>query len=161
MTKYKPSKSPIKTREAVPLTRKTKSGTEILCPFCTPPHAIIPGKPTTCGTQIQVKAVQYMITQATAKRRGITCMKCHKDTGGDMVQCMNGFIHTYDCAPGTVVLSSEPKYDKWAEKVYKLPAKVRKVIEKKIGEVKQIKEIDAHGNETGKILGYFFYKNDV
>jgi hypothetical protein len=30
-----------------------------------------------------------------------------------------------------------------------------------MGEVKEIGEIEAHGNPTGKILGYFFYKNDV
>jgi hypothetical protein len=60
-----------------------------------------------------------------------------------------------------VVMSSEPRYNKWAAQVYKLPASVRKVIEKRMGEVKQISEIDADGKETGKILGYFFYKNDV
>lgn len=157
--KHKPAPNPVRTREAVPLTRKGSK--EIYCPFCQPSHVILPGKPTTCGTEIQVKAVQYMITQHTAKQKGITCMKCHKDTGGNMVACMNGFIHVHDCAPGTVVLSSEPKYDKWAEKVYKLPAKVRKMIEKKMGEVKRIDEIDAQGKETGKILGYFFYKSDV
>ena len=159
--KYSPPKNPIKTREARPITRKTKNGAELLCPFCHPEHVILPGKPTTCGTTIQVVAVQKMITQHTAKQHNITCMKCHQSTGGDMVACMNGFIHTFDCAPGTVVLSAEPKYSKWAEKVFHLPEKVRKVIEKKMGEVKEIAEIDAKGKETGKILGYFFYKNDV
>jgi len=161
MTKYKPPSNPVKTREAMPLTRKTKKGTEIICPFCKPGHPLLPNKPSPCGTEIQVKAVQYMITQRTAKQKNIVCMKCHKDVGGNMVACMNGFIHTFDCAPGTVVLSQEPKYNKLAEKVYKLPAKVRKVIEKRMGEVKQIGEIDSQGKETGNILGYFFYKNDV
>jgi len=159
--KYKAPRNPIKTREATPGTRKTKNGVEIMCPFCLVPHPITPNKPSTCGTQIHVKAVQYLISQHTAKQKGIICMKCHQAAGGDMVSCMNGFIHTYDCAPGTIVLSSEPKYDKWAAKVYKLPKKVRSIIEKRMGEVKEIKEIDVAGVETGKILGYFFYKNDV
>lgn len=159
--KYKAPRNPIKTREALPKIRKTKHGAEILCPFCPVPHIILPGKPTTCGTEIVVKAVQKMITQHTAKHNGITCMKCHKSDGGDMVACMNGFIHAFDCSPGTVVLSSEPKYDKWAKQVFNLPSKIRKVIEKKMGEVKEIKEIDVDGKETGKILGYFFYKNSV
>jgi hypothetical protein len=157
--KHKPAPNPLRTREAVPLTRKGSK--DIYCPFCVPSHPIHANRPTTCGTEIQVKAVQYMITQHTAKQKGITCMKCHKDTGGNMVACMNGFIHAHDCTPGTVVLSSEPKYDKWAAKVYKLPDKIRKAIEKRMGEVKRIDEVDKDGNETGKILGYFFYKNDV
>ena len=161
MTKYKAPKNPVKTREAMPLTRKTKKGTEILCPFCTPPHPIIPTQPTPCGTEIQIKAVQYMITRHTAKQRGITCMKCHKDVAGDLVACQNGFIHTFDCAPGTVILSQEPKYNKMAARVFKMPPKVRKAIEKKMGEVKEIAEVDVNGKPTGKILGYFFYKNDV
>jgi len=161
MTKYKPPQNPVKTREAMPLTRKTKKGMDIMCPFCSVSHPIIPNKPSPCGTEIQIKAVQYMITQRTAKQKDIVCMKCHKGTGGNMVACMNGFIHTFDCAPGTVVLSQEPKYNKMAEKVFKLPKSIRKVIEKRMGEVKQIGEIDAHGKETGNILGYFFYKNDV
>jgi len=78
-----------------------------------------------------------------------------------MVACQNGFIHTFDCAPGTVVLSQEPKYNKMAARVFKLPTKIRNVIEKRMGEVKEIAEIDASGNQTGNILGYFFYKNDV
>jgi hypothetical protein len=159
MTKHKPAQNPIKTREAVPLTRKGSK--DIYCPFCTPSHIILPNKPTTCGTEIHVKAIQYMITQRTAKQKGITCMKCHKDTGGNMVACMQGFIHAHDCAPGTIVLSSEPEYSKMAEHVYRMPDRLRKMVEKKMGEVKQIKEIDAEGNETGKINGYFFYKNDV
>jgi len=162
MAKYNAPKPPIRTREAYPLSRKNKDKhIELMCPFCLPPHVILPGKPSTCGTEIQVKAVQKMITQRTARQNGIKCMKCHSDTGGNMAQCMNGFVHTYDCAPGVVVMSSEPKYNKLAAQVYKLPASVRKVIEKRMGEVKQIGEIDADGKDTGKILGYFFYKNDV
>jgi len=161
MTKYKPPKNPIKTREAMPLTHRTKKGVDVMCPFCHPSHPLYPNKPSACGTEIHIKAVQKMITQSTAKKNGILCMKCHKSTGGDMVACMNGFMHAYDCAPGTVVLSQEPEYSKLAEKVFKLPAKVRKVIEKRMGEVKEIREIDAYGVDTGKTLGYFFYKNDV
>jgi len=161
MTKYKPPKNPVKTREAMPLTRKTKKGMDIMCPFCSVSHPIYPNKPTPCGTEIQIKAVQYIITQGTAKKNNVICMKCHKGTGGEMVACQNGFIHTFDCAPGTVVLSQEPKYNKMAARVFKLPTKIRKVIEKRMGEVKEIAEIDASGNQTGNILGYFFYKNDV
>jgi len=161
MAKTKAPKNPIQTREAYPKTRKTKTGVELLCPFCIPTHPILPGKITTCGTEIVVKAVQHLITARVARQEGIVCMKCHKNDSGVLASCMNGFVHTHDCAPGTIVLSSEPKYSKLAEKVYRLPVQVRNVVEKRMGEVKEIKEIDAEGKETGKILGYFFYKNDV
>jgi hypothetical protein len=42
-----------------------------------------------------------------------------------------------------------------------MPPKIRKAIEMKMGEVKEIAEVDVNGKPTGKILGYFFYKNDV
>jgi hypothetical protein len=161
MAKYNPPKNPVKTREAYPKYRKTKTGVELICPFCTPPHPLAPGKPSACGTEVQVKAVQHMITQRTAKQNGVTCLKCHKSMGGDMVACQNGFVHTFDCSPGTVVMSVQPEYSKYAEFVYKLPESFRKLIERTTGEAKEIKEIDSSGQETGNILGYFFYKNDV
>ena len=162
MAKVKPYRNPIKIREAYPLSRKNKDKhIELLCPFCNPPHVILPGKPSACGTEIQVKAVQRMITQRTARAEGIKCLKCHKDVGGNMVRCQNGFIHVEECAPGVVVLASEPKYSRLAEKVFRLPDTLRKVIEKKMGVVKEIKEIDENGEETGKTLGYFFYKDSV
>lgn len=162
MAKQKPYRSPVKMREKYPLTRKDKQGhIEMLCPFCVTPHVISPRMPSPCGTTIQVKAVQKLITARTAKNEGVKCMKCHDDKGGDMAMCRNGFVHIHDCAPGVVVLPAEPKYSKWAERVFKLPEALRKRIEKRFGEVKEISEIDQDGKETGKILGYFFYKDSV
>lgn len=159
--KNKPPSSPIRTREATPIARRKKGGVELICPFCHPLHVILPGKPSPCGSEIKVTAVQKMITQRTAKQNNIVCMKCGLSTGGFMVQCMNGFLHTHDCAPGITILSEPPKYDKKAEYVYKLPDALRKMVEKRTGEAKMIEEVDPSGKNTGKVLGYIFYKNDV
>jgi len=156
--KYKPQKPLVKTREATPMSRRTKKGVDLLCPFCHPTHTLAPNKPSACGTVIRVVATQYLISARTAKNKGVICLKCHKDSGGDMAQCQNGYIHVHDCAPGTVIMTQQPDYSKLAELVFKLPVKLREQFEKKLGSVKEIAEIDADGKETGKILGYFFYK---
>jgi len=102
-----------------------------------------------------------MITPRIARQNNVVCMKCGKNTGGTLVQCMNGFMHSFDCAPGITILSEPPKYDKKAEYVFKLPAKIRKMVEKRTGEAKMIEEVDPNGKNTGKVLGYIFHKSDV
>lgn len=172
MAKRSAPKNPIKIRESYPLTRKDKKGhIEMLCPFCKPAHVIIPAQPTPCGTTIEVKAVQKLITQRTARNEGVKCLKCHSDKGGLMASTRNGFVHIHDCAPGTVVLSQPPEFSKLAKTVFHLPDALRKSIEKRMGEVKEIVEMDKHGktvkvtdekgNENDKVLGYFFYKDSV
>jgi len=159
MTKHKPTRSPITTREAMPIaTRKKGGGVELICPFCQPRHALIPGKASACGTEIKVTAMQRMITPRIARQNNVVCIKCGKAAGGPLVQCMNGFMHSHDCAPGIVILSEPPKYDKAAEYVFKLPDKIRKMIEKRTGEAKMIEEVDPSGKNTGNVLGYIFHK---
>jgi len=156
--KYKPPKVPYRTREATPRSRRTGKKVELLCPFCAPTHAIEPNKPSPCGTIVRVVATQYVISQRYAKNNDIVCLKCGETKGGELVQCQNGYIHTHDCKPGMVVMTSAPKFSKFAEYVFKLPEKIRSKIEKRMGMVKEIESVDKSGKKTGEILGYFFYK---
>lgn len=148
------------TRELPPKLIQTKEGVQVYCPFCTPPHPIVPGQESTCGTTMKVTAVQTVIPARTVRDRDLKCIKCHK-SGGEMVKYMNGFIHLEDCMPGTRLLSQPPKFSKLAEYVFKLPEKVRARVEKSLGKVQRVDEIDADGKETGKTLGYFFLKAKV
>lgn len=149
--------SDVKVRELPPKVRETPAGVEVLCPFCDPPHPILPNVDSACGTTLKVTAVQTVLTAHGSRQQGIKCIKCHQ-TGGEMVRFNNSFVHLVDCMPGVKLLTTPPKFDKWAGRVLHLPKWLRKPIEKSTGAAQAVKEIDQDGKETGKTLGYFFLK---
>lgn len=55
-------------------------------------------------------------------------------------------------------MTEVPEFSRWAERVFHLPLPMRNVVERYTGAAKQVKEVDPHGQDTGKVLGYFFYK---
>ena len=72
---------------------------------------------------------------------------------------MNGYVHVNkDCAPEVRLLTEEPKFSRFAKFVYHLPRSFRFSLEKRLGIVQIVKEIDPEGEETGDIRGYFFSK---
>lgn len=75
-----------------------------------------------------------------------------------MVVYGNGYIHLVDCMPEIKMLSAKPKYSNFAKLVHGLPAWMKKCIEKNTGIAKKVRDVDQDGQETGKVLGYFFYK---
>jgi hypothetical protein len=156
--KHKNYSPGLRTRELPPLPQRTKNGVALLCPFCQPTHPLIPGKANNCGTEIRVTAVQTIISARTARQEGLACVKCRKTGQGEMVRYMNGYIHAQECAPEIKLLREIPKYSKTAEWVYRLPEKVRAVVEKRTGMVQMVHELTPEGEETGAIQGYFFNK---
>lgn len=73
-----------------------------------------------------------------------------------MVMYMRGFVHLPDCKPETRLLPSLPDFNRTAGLVFRLPERLRAVVEKYTGKVQYVKEITAEGKQTEKILGYFF-----
>lgn len=156
--KYKPHhRTDVKTREAYPKVVKTNKGIEIRCPFCNPSHVILPGVESRCGTTLRVTAVQLVLQPHTTRHKKLVCLKCG-ETGGEMVQCGDGFVHITDCQPGTKVLSEIPPLSRWAKLVYRMPAFLRSFVEKRTGAAKEIRQVDPSGKETGQIVGYIFAK---
>lgn len=158
--KNKPRRDDYKVRELPPGIHPTKAGVEVLCPFCTPPHPILPGTQYPCGTSLKVTAVQTILTTHGSKQQGIKCIKCKQIGGGDMVRMNSGFVHLIDCAPGVKMLSTLPKFNRMARLVFAIPKSIRKHIEEITGVAEQVKEVDAEGTETGKVIGYFFWKGN-
>lgn len=148
-----------RTREASPSMQKTPEGMQIICPFCRPTHALVPGQPASCGTILKLIAVQDILPTRLVRMSDIKCLKCHLG-GGEMVQYMNGFVHLNECMPGTKLLHQIPNFSLAARVVYGLPAPIRKWIEWTFapGPAQQVREIDQAGEETGRVLGYFFMK---
>lgn len=153
-------RSIFRTREAQPAMNVTKEGAQILCPFCTPTHPLIPGQPSNCGTILKLTAVQDVLPTRIVRLQKIKCLKCHEG-GGEMVQYMGGFVHLNDCTPGTRLLPAPPEYNPFAGMVFNMPIRVRRIIEKTTGLAQQVKEIDQDGVETGKIMGYFFMRQGI
>lgn len=145
-------------REQSPQLHQTKQGTQLLCPFCVPTHPLLPDKPSTCGTVLRVTAAQMIYTKNTVMRKKMICSKC-KQGGGEMVQYMNVFAHIPDCKPDTFLLPQLPTFTPFARVVFKMKeGKVKTWLEERHGLAQQVQDIDAEGNKTGKILGYFFLK---
>jgi hypothetical protein len=152
---YSPS---LRTRELPPIPQRSKNGVALLCPFCQPTHPLIPGKANNCGTEIRVTAVQTVISARTVRQEGLTCVKCRKKGEGEMVRYMNGYIHVKECAPDVKLLREIPKYSKTAKFVYRLPEKLRDLVERRTGIVQMVHELTPEGEETGMVQGYFFHK---
>ena len=146
-------------RTAIPRIVKDKGGNAVLlCPFCNPPHPLVPGTPSLCGTILSLTATQPVYRAKYDKT--MVCVKCGKGSG-QMVLFQNGFIHTNDCAPGVMALSDPPKYSALAKYVYNLRAgKFKKFVEGITGKAMIVEEITPDGKKTGVILGHFFPKKD-
>lgn len=157
-TGYKPE---TKIREAAPKVMEIAGEMKIMCPFCEIPHPIAIGKQAPCGTQVKVTAVQITIPARTVHKYGMKCIKCGK-SDGEMTPFNNGYVHLADCMPGTKLMADPPaQYSRWAKMIYTLPEWIRKLVEARTGAVKRVDEIDPQGQETGKTLGYIFYKESV
>lgn len=149
----------MQVRELPPKVNMVEHGVQILCPFCDPPHPIMVGQDSACGTTMKVTAVQTIYPARTTKKHNLVCIKCGKGNG-EMVKFNKTFVHAFDCTPGTKLITVPPEFSKLAKFIFQLPAWLRKQVEKITGFAKEVKEVDAQGTDTGKILGYFFYSPD-
>jgi len=147
----------VTVRELLPRIIEKKDEVQILCPFCEPPHPIAVGKPSACGTQLKVTAVQSVFPARTVHKYDLKCIKCHQG-GGQMIQFNQGYVHLHECSPGTKLLTEAPQFSRLARTVFHLPTPIRNLFEKQLGKAKEIKEVDPKGVDTGVVLGYFFYR---
>ena len=145
-------------RIEAPLTGTIKGKPALMCPFCHPSHVIVPGKRSACGTDLQVRAVQPVYNAKFIKE--MRCAKCGRG-GGEMAHFANAFAHVADCTPGVAVLAEKPHFSDFARLVYGLPEYPKRLIEKRTGAAVPVDEVLEDGTRTGKILGYFFYRNTV
>lgn len=156
--KHKPNYKPdVTVRRLPPRTVEKKDEVQILCPFCIPPHPIAVGRESPCGTLLEVMAVQTIIPSRTVNKHKLICLKCRK-SGGQMVKYHQGYVHLHECTPNTKLITEPPKFSKLAGLVFKLPPFLRGPLEGRLGLARQVKEVDPQGNDTGQVLGYFFYK---
>jgi len=150
-------KPEVMVREMPPKTRQTGDNLEILCPFCKIPHTIGVNSDSACGTSLHVSAVQTVYPARTVHKHKMVCIKCGEG-GGEMVRYNNSTVHLVDCRPDVQLVAEQPKYSPGARFVFSLHPKLKAIIQKFTGIAKDVREVDAKGAETGKILGYFFFK---
>jgi len=115
----------------------------------------MPDKPAACGTLLVLTAEQTVYKAKYDKR--FICAKCHQG-GGEMVIYQGGFIHTHDCAPGVMTMTEPPQFSRLAGVVYKLPERIKKIIQRYTGNAMPVEEILPNGTRTGVTLGYFFHQ---
>lgn len=155
MAKKKSFRPAAVTRERAPLFRAVDGHVQILCPWCEPPHPIYPDRPAPCGAVLKVSASQTVYPARTMRKAEVVCIRCGKP-GGEMVAYGKGFVHTVDCNPARRLLAYSPVYSEWARRVYNMPVRLRGLIQKFTGVIIEVNEVDKDGQETGRILGYYF-----
>lgn len=136
--------------------QKGPKGVALFCPFCDPTHSILPGANGPCGVFVEVLAVQDTLTSHGSKSAGIHCLKCHETGKGDMRRFGSGWVHIEDCAPNVRLLPQVPDSSRTARMIYGLPEKLRNQVEKMTGKVQIVMELGSDGQETGKVMSYFF-----
>lgn len=147
-------KPEVTTRELPPKVRKLNKGMQLMCPYCVPPHPLVPGQESICGTVIQVRAVQTLIPLRTVRDKGLVCAKCGEGNKGPMVRFGQGYIHAEDCKPGAVYFPEQPKYTKLAKYVYFLkPGWWKNLLIARYGLPVEVKE-----NATNTVEGYAFQR---
>ena len=147
----------MQVRELPPKINMLKDGVQILCPFCPVPHPILVGQDSACGTTMKVTAVQTIYPARTTKKHNLICIKCKKG-GGEMVKFNQSYVHAVECAPDTKLITVPPKFSLAAQIVYQAPPWMKNRIAKIVGYPKEVREVTAEGKDTGKTLGYFFFK---
>lgn len=75
-----------------------------------------------------------------------------------MVRYNENYVHLPDCLPSVKLLADMPPTSRLAGIVWGAPKWLSAIVEKRLGRVQEVKEIDSQGQETGKVLGYFFLK---
>lgn len=148
------------TRESPPKVVSTKKGAVVNCPFCNPTHPILPGVVSPCGTVLRVTAIQVYFSAHYTRHHDLICLKCGQGDG-QMIRYRNGYVHMEECAPEKKFITEAPKLSTLAKIVFKMPVSLRKIAEKRFGVAKELQEIDEVGKETGKVLGYVFWKEQV
>jgi len=147
-------KPPFTERIGVPSVTKDKNGSAILwCPFCKPSHPLRADNKSTCGTVMQIRAVQVVYKAKYDNK--LVCVKCGHG-GGEMVRFQTSFIHTHDCSPGVATFTEPPNYSMLAKLLYKLPVRARTLLERTTGKIVPVEEVTEIGEKTGKIFGYIF-----
>lgn len=157
MTRYKPPRPMTRTRTATPIPFPTKDGIELRCPFCADRHQLIPNVESTCGTRIEVTAIQEVYPAHTVRHKNLTCVKCFQGDG-EMVRYNNSYVHLVECKPGSRLLQEIPPNSPVAQFVYNLPAWLKPHVEKLTGQSDRVLEIDEKGEKTGKVIAYIFWK---
>lgn len=154
--KQKTQHGPIRTRTRDQLPRLLTNGkaVKLICPFCKEDHELLPGLESECGTMISVRATQTVFIS-----KDLTCVKCGVK-GGGFVRFQGGYVHNYDCKPGTHLLSTPPRLNRLAGWVIKWPEGPRHFVERFTGRASALEEIDDKGVKTGVILGHFFFKGE-
>lgn len=143
-------------RSARPIPMREKNGIRLLCPFCSDHHPLMPDQESSCGTRIEVTAVQEVFPARFVHKERMTCVKCNQGSG-EMVRYGSGFVHLAECSPGTNLLHDVPHNDRLAQFVSGLPKFARSALEKVSGRtVEKVFELEPDGNRNGKVVAHFF-----
>ncbi len=112
-------------RQAPAKVENKKGQVMISCPFCFPPHPIITEVPASCGTTLELVAVQNVYTS-------VECALCG-ESGGTLVKIGDSYKHDFDCTPGKTIYSVPPPKSRSARVLWNAPDFVHKFVARRWG----------------------------
>ena len=110
--RYRKSTGP-KIRKRPPKLKTDDGKAEILCPFCFPSHPIQIEFPSSCGTILELSAIQSLY-------KDVTCALCG-GARGSLVKIGEKYKHAHDCTPGQHLYAVPPKKSRGARAFWYLP----------------------------------------
>lgn len=113
MARNRFQKSAPKVRRKAPRIEQSDDGIAIYCPFCHPPHRISLDTKATCGTILELTAVQTLY-------QDVTCSLCGNGQG-TLLKIGESYRHAHDCSPGKTIYTVPPKKSRSAALAWKFP----------------------------------------
>ena len=112
-------------RTAPARVENKKGQVTISCPYCYPPHQIITEVPASCGTVLELVAVQNVFS-------GVDCALCG-ESGGTLVKIGETYRHDHDCTPGKTIFAVPPPKSIFAAMFWRAPTFAHKFIARRFG----------------------------
>ena len=113
MTRRRFSKQSPKVRRKAPRINQSDDGIAIYCPFCHPPHQVSLDTRATCGTVLELTAVQTLY-------QDVTCSLCGNGQG-TLLKIGESYRHAHECTPGHTIYTVPPKKRRSAALAWKMP----------------------------------------
>ncbi len=113
MARKRFQKSAPQVRRRGPKIKEENGDIVLFCPFCHPPHRISLDTAATCGTILELTAVQTLY-------QDVTCELCGRGQG-TLLKIGESYRHAHDCVPGRKIYTVPPKKRRSARWAWKMP----------------------------------------
>lgn len=111
---FKPTPGGWERRKLVrPKVVDATGNAQVMCPFCPRPHPLPLDGPASCGTRLDIRAIQKVY-------KGVACVLCGGQQG-TMVKVGDKYKHAHNCTPGKELYTTPPPFSRSAGLMWHMP----------------------------------------